>query len=670
MAPPSSLRVEAPSLRSLVDDAAGQVPFLARYVAEALHDELRTSPQFLALQSTWRRLRGSFVHDFEAAAQPLLRVAREGRDPMQTVARPAPAANEPLRLVDEQQALLDVALARVVHAAETAAGSEILQLNNCFAALRGTARARSVDNPLRPAVFAQALLNQLAEAQLPDEVRQHLLHEAAKPMAEGLARLYARLCQQLLDAGLSHLLVQHGTGRTRPDIEHQRLFEARIEERRTSQMGLLQEQARLQSGEQPDLLSQLYRQILSDARLQPSIKALVARLEPTMARLATHEPTLLGDRLHPAWQLLNRLAANGMAFDQPNDPRLEAFVDHMRRELEPLIDTPVPRRSQFAHALHQLEQQVDHAARQRDQRSTAALAALEREEQREAWMTIVREQLVEQIGTAPLGGRVRAFLHRQWAEVIVQAMVLHGQESREAQASVELVDALLDSLRPLQTEPERLRLREKLPRLIEDLRRGAASIAMPAERLEPVLQQLMEQHGRVLRGRPALLETPLPQAQSPLAALREAETHPQMVDTEPGMHLRKLLDETPSQMPSRWAEAHVDRAALPTVPVTLYCTLDSPAARAAVHRWIEAQRVGLWYHLFVQGDWLTAQLSWISENRHYFHFVGQNAEARHSLTRGALERLLPAGLIAVLGADGIVDRAVDSLMQNLGDAPG
>jgi len=113
----------------------------------------------------------------------------------------------------------------------------------------------------------------------------------------------------------------------------------------------------------------------------------------------------------------------------------------------------------------------------------------------------------------------------------------------------------------------------------------------------------------------------------------------------------------------------VDRGRLPTVPAHLYSEQDSPAARAAVQAWIETLRVGQWCHLFLQGEWLTAQIAWISDAGHYFLFVSPDAEARHSLTRGALERLLPAGLITALGEDRIVDRAAQMLRQNRGDAP-
>ena len=668
MAVPLDRHVVVPTLQSLVDDATGQIPALARLLAEALHDELRSRPHLLPIQDAWRRLRPRFVDDFKAIMLPLMRLAREGRDPLQPAAAALSLADElsaGLSLVDEQQAMQDVALSKVVRAVEAASDGALLQLGNCFAALRGTAKARANDNPLRPAVFVQGLLRTLSGADLPPAGRNLLIEAAAQPMAMALSRLYATLCQQLQDADLSRLLVHHGVARTRPDMETQRFLDSGA----SDQLGALhaRDQQRGREAGEPDLLARLYRQILADPRLLPSVKSLISRLQMPVMRLARRDAALLTDQQHPAWQLLNSLAANGMAFDQDSEPRLLAFVRHMQAELQPLIDTPMPTRAHFVESVKYLDRYIGESARRRDERGAAALAALEREEQRGAWLAVVSDQIVAQTSRAPLGAKVRSFLRLQWAEVIVQAMVLQGRDGPDAQAWMELVDTLLDSLQPAATEADRQALRSGLPNLINRLRQGAASIALPESRLEPALQELMEQHGRVLRGLPALVELPAP-TEPPVPPNPQAGDSTLPPETDPGLRLRRLIDETPSQLPTIWATADVDRASLPTVPVQLYGNPESKRGRAAFREWIDGQRAGTWYHLFVQGNWMTAQLAWIAENRGYFHFVGQDSEERHSLTRGALERLLPAGLIAVLGADGIVERAVDSLMQNLPDA--
>ncbi|MFN3304971.1 MAG: DUF1631 family protein, partial [Roseateles sp.] len=129
--------------------------------------------------------------------------------------------------------------------------------------------------------------------------------------------------------------------------------------------------------------------------------------------------------------------------------------------------------------------------------------------------------------------------------------------------------------------------------------------------------------------------------------------------------VRKLMEERDSQVPSQWLRTEVDRAELPTVPVQLYNENDSPDARAALQRWIDGLQIGRWFHLFIQGDWHTAQIAWISEGRQFVLFVGRDADERLPLTRRALEALLANGLITALEDDSIVQRAVDTLMSDL-----
>jgi hypothetical protein len=656
---PSNPSVAVPTLHSLVDDATGQVPALARYLLEAIHDQLQDRPQAYALQGPWRLLRGRFVDDFKAAMLPLLRAARDGEDPLK------PRASGPiegLSLVDERQAMRDVAIAHVVHASEDANIHELMQLTTCFAALQGAAHPRANGNPLRPAVFARALAQCLERADTDAQGAYTLMQAAAQPMAKGLARLYTVLCQQLHDAELAELIARNALGARSVGSDHQRLARARFE---TSRPGTF---AGLDPQGSPDLLTRLYQQILADPRLLPPVKALLSRLQVAVVRLAQADISLLQRPDHPTWRLLNRTADQGMAYERADDPKLQGFLAFMDAEIQGLVELPRPTTALFAQSLARLETYIAKMAQQRSERSAAALAALEREEFRSEWLEVISDQIRVQTAEAPLGPRLRGFLQKPWAEAIVQAMVLHGRDAPEAQAAIELVDPLLDSLQPLQTDAERHDLRQRLPGLIDGLRRGAASIALPDAELNPVLEELMALHGRVLRGQPIEF-VPAP-ARVPATAIAHQDLHGRDGDgeTEPDERLRRLMDERASQMPSRWANTRVDRGELATVPVQLYSEHASVHAQAAMREWIHGLTVGTWYHLFVQGGWLTAQLVWIGESRQYYLFVGQDADQRHSLTRGALERLLPEGLIAELGQDSVVQCAVDSLVQNLGDA--
>lgn len=669
----------------LIDHALMEAGPLARELLNLVQDELDAQPQYFPLRDGWRKVRPGFAADFEGRLIELLQAGRRGEDPLY---RPLHAAGlEGLSLVDEHQALQDVAIAHVTHTAEEMSRAELHQIGNFYAALRGIARARERDNPLRPALYAHALHHALAASPLAAQAQYELMRAAAQPLARALNRQYVAACATLHAADIGDMVASHGHAQTDP-LAHQRLAAARGIGARAPSHGTLDGLSRrvdaVNSRPQglpalgtaalrdpaapapfvrstgPDMLSRLYDQILADPRLLPPLKALLARLQIAVVRLARADSTLLRRQDHPTWALLNRVAAHGMAFGRADDPRFVDFLRFMEAEAQLLVDAPTPTAGLFQQVLARVDAHIDQQARQSSQQNAVALAALEREQLRSEWRELIREQIDHQIADAPLGPRVHRFLQTAWVDVIVTAMVRHGRDSQEALAAMELVDAVIDSLTTPRDMADREALRMRLPVLIERLVAGCDSIQLPEARREPPLTELMGQHARLLRGLPALeagarrpTAPPRPDAMGNAAPVSADEI------------VRRLMEERDSQVPSHWLSADVDRGELPTVPVQLYNEHDSPDARAALQRWIDGLQIGRWFHLFIQGDWHTAQIAWISEGRQFMLFVGREAEERLPLTRGALEALLSNGLITALEDDSVVQRAVDTLMSDL-----
>ena len=677
-----------PSLHphDLIDHALTEAGPLARELMNHVQDALEAQSQHFPLREAWRKVRGSFAADFEGRLIELLQAGRRGDDPLHR--GPVRLGGlESLSLVDEHQALQDVAIAHVAHTAEELSRAELHQIGNFYAALRGTARARERDNPLRPALYAHALHHALAASLHAAEQQYELMRIAATPLARALQHQYVQACAMLHAADIGDMVASHGHAQTDP-LAHQRLAAARGVGQPLTQPGTLDGLSRrvdavnsrpqgLQATPRPspapapfvrstgpDMLSRLYDQILADPRLLPPLKALLARLQIAVVRLARSDATLLRRQDHPTWALLNRVAAHGMAFERADDERLVDFLRFMEAEAQLLVDAPTPTALLFQQVLTRVDARIDQQARQSSERNAVALAALEREHLRNEWRELLRDQIDHQLIGAPLGPRMRRFLQTAWIEVIVAAMVRHGRESQEAQAVMELVDGVIDSLSTPRDAAEREALRMRLPVLIERLVAGCDSIQLPEAKREPPLTELMAQHARLLRGLPA--QDPAERRAAAARPASSASAAPSSADEI----VRRLMEERDSQVPSHWLSADVDRGELPTVPVQLYNQLDSPDARVALQRWVDGLQIGHWFHLFIQGDWHTAQIAWISEGRQFMLFVGRESDERLSLTRRAVEALLANGLITALEDDSVVQRAVDTLMSDLDSPPG
>lgn len=684
-------QASSPSLQSLVDETLAHVPALSHAVYNGLQDELKSRLEHHQLLAGWSKRRAHFQSDLEGSLSRLLSLAREGGDPLQRE-RQLPGRGElSLSLVDEGQALKDVAIAHVITAIEDQSRAELHQLGNFFAALRGIARPLKNDNPLRAALFAQALSRAIEGVDLDAEGRYALMRLAAQPLALKLQPIYASLCQGLRQAHLSGLLTSHGAALKESDLrlrQFKSITETQTQNATLDQVALKLDLMNTRAAELApamanpgpggavpaappprlgpgigagapgtDLLSRLYDQILADDSLQPPLKVLMGRLQVAIVRLSRADATLLRRQDHPTWQLLNRIAAHGAGFQRPDDVDLKAFLQFLERVIQPLLDSAHPSALQFQQALTEVDSHIRAQAEARGQRSAVALERLDREQRRQEWQRMLRDQLEHQLDDAQAGKLMRRFLLGPWVQVIAHAMVQHGRDAVEAQTSIELVDALLHSVSPQPDEPARQRLRTQLPDLVRALERGMDSIALPPMQRQAFLDELMRQHGRVLRGLPAVEEA-APAAPAPR---RPAQTPEEL--------LQQLLDERESQLPSRWAYERVDRGQLPTVPVALYSEERSPHARAALQDWIAGVHIGGWYHLFHQSEWVTAQIAWISDSRQMFLFVGQAPEERHSVTRGALEQLVAAGLITQLEDAPLLQRAIGTLMLDLDRAP-
>lgn len=636
-----------PLLGPLVDIVLAKLPELGRNLQELIQQAIKL--KHLGLQEAWNRRRSRFQFEFETSLRPLLAQARQGVDPL--APKRHVGMNE-LALVDEHQALRDVGVAHVVELANEASRTELFQLNNFFAGLaRKDARPAREPNLLRPALFARALADALAGPDLRADGHYALMQAVAPAMAGALVPIYQALTAELQRHNLTELVST--TDISRADRRPYSSVPGGLDQLR-ARVDAIEAHDAATSAPKPgggDLLKRLYDQMLADPKLLPPVKAQLARLQVVVARLAQQDPQLLRQQDHPTWRLINAVAAYGAAFHDGSDKRLRDFLQFLDDQTEMLLAAPALGRQQFENLQRLLDAFIARQARERSTPSTVALAALERERQRHEWTNMLREQLDAQLHGARISPSVREFLLGIWIEVIVQAMVLDGHESPAVMSLIQVVDDLVDSLQPVRTDEERERLRQRLPALIARISHGLSGIALSDSKREAILNGLAGQHARALRG---VAAEPRRAAAPPIQPAGGAQ------DSE----VRRLLDERESQYSSVWAHAEVNRAELPTQPLPLTGVPDEQA-RQSIEVWMRQLAVGGWFHMFVQSHWLTTQLVWISEGRQFFAFVGQDADERHSLTAGALEQLYAKGLVMYLEQEGLLERAVATLMQNL-----
>lgn len=656
--------MSAPIPASHLESIVQGVPLLARDVVNRTLAELRNPnathalahdrKQFFALIEALQQQQSDWVQSLQTLIDRGVREALSDRPAVPQARKPMALSLDELSLVDEGQAEEDIEISRVMAQIDQQAEWELREVQAFMAAARGQNEIRREANPLRPEVFARALSQATRNLRVAAEARMLLLRLAGAQLASLLKVEYAQICRRLEGLGVQPLAF-----RAVPTAKAPAVASGAFELTDSGTLGRLLERVSRShptpldsaGAEAETLVNRLFDQILADPKLVENVRSLLARLKPAVLGLAQRDPALVRQADHPAWQLLNRLSAHCAGYDDPHDERLTEFLKFARAVIDRIVALPKPESHHFLKGQDDINHFIDERSREALERSRAALDKLQRIERADQLRGVLRQQ-VRQMQGAQLSQSLRDFLFGPWVDVMVEAMARHGEHSHEATELMHTVDELLWSMQPHTAPADRSRLRALLPELAASLNRGMDLIAWPQAQREALLAELSAHHASVLRG-----EAPATAAATAsVEALTPEQIVQQMLD-EPDLGPRTLGPDEP-----------VDRGTLPTVPVGLMSQTDTQAGRLAREAWMAKLTPGSWYHMFVQGQWVTAQLMWSSDNGQFFMFASQHAGHSHSLTRRAVERLLAEGLITVLEDRSLMQRAVDSLIQDL-DSP-
>jgi len=552
-----------------------------------------------------------------------------------------PRSLSELTLVDEEQAEREIEVSRVIQLVDLEAEWELRELVGLASALQ-IAHGEPMglnQYPAAPAVYARAL-GELAQSMGLAAPQRAALMRTGGQAAGGVLKLaYADAADQIRSWGVH-------------EARYQRSSQPGHSQEASLSLGASMKQLlaspRLQAGDgDPSvaLLARLFQEMLTDPRLKGPLRRVVARLQGTVQKTAQQDRSVLVAQDHPVWQLIEQIAAYGAERAEPEEQGASDFL----RFVEPLVDGlgggSAPPREAYAKALQQLRGFV-----QKDEAAELARAApvqqlLRVAEQEDALRPLLRQQVQLQLERGPkVPPQLRQFLTGPWVDVMAHAVAHLGEAAAETQGFIGTVDELLNSLRPPANPPERQRRVRELPALIGRLQRGMQLIRLPQAQVQQLLDGLMDSHRALLQ--PGAAASPAPMA---------PPTPAQAIEWDDDAAFQR------EQPADRWGHSDTNLGHLPTVPMGL----NAESAAAAASSWVQGLHEGQRCKIFLQGQWVTARLMWQSENGGFFMFSSPLEGGSHSLTRRALERLRAEGLVTDVAEPSLLQRAVDSLMQDL-----
>ncbi|MEX0731592.1 MAG: DUF1631 domain-containing protein [Aquisalimonadaceae bacterium] len=300
-----------------------------------------------------------------------------------------------------------------------------------------------------------------------------------------------------------------------------------------------------------EIVGLLFDNILNDTNLPDRIKALLARLQIPILKVALVDPSLFSRASHPARRLVNEMARAGVSWSDSGQPggdplyrRIESIVNHILAEFSDDI-------SLFQRSLEEFESFLGDERERARQIEERTRQAAEGRAKVDGAREQVDEELRLRIGGRQLPDVVHRLLDQAWSKVMFITLLKEGSDSDQYRAQLGVVEQLIWSVEPKNSHDERKRLVSEIPVLLHDLRAGMNAIMFNPVDMTRMFKDLEGEHIRLLSRpldrRPATAETPPAAAtdKRPMPAAKEGDTSSEAAVPEALKPFREQIDAAP-----------------------------------------------------------------------------------------------------------------------------
>ena len=221
-----------------------------------------------------------------------------------------------------------------------------------------------------------------------------------------------------------------------------------------------------------NLIAMLFECILDDRNLPDSLKALIARLQIPMLKVAVLDKSFFSRCSHPARRLLNEIAAAALGWGECDDHERDSLYLRIEQVVQRLLNDFVDDPAIFSELL------ADFLAFTSDERRRSELLEQRTRDAEEgrAKTELARQRVELALNQALLGKvlpqRVVAFVQDAWSQVLLLTCLKHGDQSAEWHADVQTMEQLIWSVQRHDDVDASLRLLALVPGLLKSLREG------------------------------------------------------------------------------------------------------------------------------------------------------------------------------------------------------
>lgn len=379
-----------------------------------------------------------------------------------------------------------------------------------------------------------------------------------------------------------------------------------------------------------NLIALLFECILDDRNLPDSLKALIARLQIPMLKVAVLDKSFFSRSTHPARRLLNEIAAAAMGWGDCDDHQRDSLYLRIEQVVQRLLNDFVDDPAIFSELL------ADFLAFTSDERRRSELLEQRTRDAEEgrARTELARQRVEQALNAVVLGKvlpqQVLAFVQDAWSQVLLLTCLKHGEQSDEWRADVQTLEQLVWSVQRHDEPDTEQRLLALVPGLLKSLRSGLSRSAFDPFATAEFFSVLESLHLQLFE-----------RTDQAVASVGEADT-PLMVQVQEQIQLR-TADEGPVEAAS--TRLSVDDESLVQVDrLTLGC-------------WVEFRED--------EDNTLRCKLAAIIEATGKYIFVDRTGMKVQERSRAGLALDFRQGVVRTLDDTLLFDRALESVIEHL-----
>lgn len=395
-----------------------------------------------------------------------------------------------------------------------------------------------------------------------------------------------------------------------------------------------------------EVVALMFQSILTEDRIQASLRIWFARLQIPVLRVALAEPDFFSSLQHPARRLIDRMGSCALGFDSNlSEVSAQALEVEIRRIVQVIEQYPETGRRVFQLVLDEFQKFLAHQLQA--QGSTGKLVTVAQQvEQKETLAVQYTIELRKLLDDMPVRDEVRDFLFKVWAEVLAVATVKLGAKHPDMVALKQTASDLLWAASAKPTRADRAQAISQLPGLLARLRRGMTLLGLDTAVQEVHIKTLSDTMADAFMSRTeSIPAAQLAAVTRNLSALEDFLPQDGVGDLE--------LDQESIEMITG-----VDASNIEVI------TTGGAVASEAGRGWAEELQLGTWFQLDHNGNINQVQLAWRSQRGQLCLFTTTHQRC-FLIQTTRVAAYLQAGLLVPAESETLTVRATRAALEKL-----